>query len=930
MTELRTSRDVYNRLRWDPSYDATRFVIAYSGREEGLVEVPLTAWDPKGPIPWHRVESIRMGQLVVWDRRRRIDRIFGSGATPPAEVLSGSADPEATLALARRMPWAWDPAARRWVEVERTPEAPPRTSLEIATWNVLYDREETDPEVARRRLGAISATLRESGADVLCLQETTPALVKGLLAEGWVRDGWFVSDGPSGRTVFPHGVLLLSRVPVRRLADSPPDPRRALVATLDLGEDRSVSVAVVHLPSDRKYDRAAERVERLESLLATLVPGGAGTADVVLAGDFNERPDDVPGPAAARDFADAWRSVRGAEDGPTFDPRANPLAARESRTGLPARFDRVLVRSPLGRLRMVAARRFGLAGDPVASDHFGLAVRLELLAPATRQEPEPTWDTAVVLVPPPPTWPAIDAIRTAHDPAADRWMPHVTLLRPFVPERNFEAAACDLERAFADLPPAGVRLERFDRFEHASNATVWLDPETTPPGALLAVRRRLEGAFPGCARASGSHDGFTPHLTVAALPGATAADRAIEDWSTSWSPVEFRATRVAFVARGADGRFAIRRTVRFGNRVRTHRLAEALPPAAPSPEAAVARLAPVCHGVLGLQVVGSHALRIALPDGDIDLVALLPAGADPLEFLRGVARELGDATWASRVRFAAEALVPRIQVEVDGRPIDLQAAADSSSPAIFEPDRIVDLIRPRTPPSTWRVLARAVRTWARAAEIDAQPLGYPGGVAWALLAAWIAARPETPADSPPEELLASFFETFATWPWPAPVALAPEAEGFAPRGPRDRMPVLSSVAPFANTARTVTRSTFAVVTEALASARDEVRRIRAERRSWHPLFRASPLPAGDVVRLGFEGGSEADRDEAAGRLEGQFLSLLLDLERDSGLLVRPRRRPGRAGLSLELHGDRSGVPAAIEALRARFQAPPGVRLTVET
>ena len=72
---MRTSREVYDRIRWDARFDPTRFVIGYEARLPAPKEVAFTAFVPDGDIPWHRVLYFREGDAVVWDRRTRHDAL---------------------------------------------------------------------------------------------------------------------------------------------------------------------------------------------------------------------------------------------------------------------------------------------------------------------------------------------------------------------------------------------------------------------------------------------------------------------------------------------------------------------------------------------------------------------------------------------------------------------------------------------------------------------------------------------------------------------------------------------------------------------------------------------------------------------------------------------------------------------------------------
>jgi uncharacterized protein (UPF0248 family) len=83
--KLRPSHDVYNRLFWDEKYSVDAFVVGYEDRFKGVKEMPLGSWKREVTdeeyIPFHRVVYFREkgGEgKVVWDRRTRLDLIFGS------------------------------------------------------------------------------------------------------------------------------------------------------------------------------------------------------------------------------------------------------------------------------------------------------------------------------------------------------------------------------------------------------------------------------------------------------------------------------------------------------------------------------------------------------------------------------------------------------------------------------------------------------------------------------------------------------------------------------------------------------------------------------------------------------------------------------------------------------------------------------------
>merc|ERR1711924_148214 len=65
--------------------------LGYDDRLLGAMEMPLCEFVPMtegGELPMHRVWYVRNGELVLWDRKRKLDLVFGSGMTS-AIVASG-------------------------------------------------------------------------------------------------------------------------------------------------------------------------------------------------------------------------------------------------------------------------------------------------------------------------------------------------------------------------------------------------------------------------------------------------------------------------------------------------------------------------------------------------------------------------------------------------------------------------------------------------------------------------------------------------------------------------------------------------------------------------------------------------------------------------------------------------------------------------
>ncbi|CAG7566524.1 unnamed protein product [Fusarium equiseti] len=83
--KFRTAADVLNRLRWDTNFDPSDYIIGYEDRFLGARERAVEQWKSEQTdeefIPQHRILYFkrRADNAVVWERRTRVDDIFGSG-----------------------------------------------------------------------------------------------------------------------------------------------------------------------------------------------------------------------------------------------------------------------------------------------------------------------------------------------------------------------------------------------------------------------------------------------------------------------------------------------------------------------------------------------------------------------------------------------------------------------------------------------------------------------------------------------------------------------------------------------------------------------------------------------------------------------------------------------------------------------------------
>jgi endonuclease/exonuclease/phosphatase family metal-dependent hydrolase/2'-5' RNA ligase/uncharacterized protein (UPF0248 family) len=745
---MRTSEEIYHRVRWDPRFDPARFVLGINVRGAAPKRVPLPNFVPGGDVPWHRVLFVEADGELVWDRAAGVDRIDSSGAGRVREARLLRAP-----FFTARTAYVYDTGWR----AQETTEPGTATHVRVLTWNTLWDRYDSDRIDTARRWPLLLAALERADADVIALQEVQAGLLAAILAAPWVRRRYTVDSDPRGRDVEASGLLMLSRLPVREAGRHAFGPYKAAAGLTVLTAAGPLVVVGTHLTSDHTADGAGHRLRELTALADGL---GGVDADVVLLGDFN---DGTPTPVATTGMRDAWTDLHG-DDTPTFDPGVNPLAAVSSLSQRAARIDRVLLRGPL--FRPTAATRLGdtpATDDGLfVSDHFGVAVDLVAGPPDETAvlDAAPTARTAVAWLPPAELWPAIQRVRAAHDPQVDRWPPHVNLLFGFVPEADFERAVPLLADAATRVQPFTARLDGVRTF--SDNTAVWLDPAAADPAPWAALRRELERRFPRC---RGRAEGYTPHLTLG---------RSRDGLTVRLEAMTARVGDLVVLSRRGDEPMRVRATVALG----TGAVRWASPENGPQrtvdgpADALAARLtAALAPGVV--EVVGSRRMGCARPGADLDLVAALP-GADDLD---RVANTVAEAVPEAGVRAVVGARVPGLRLttkdlttdlvvvstgdldpaEAVRRRADLGEAAAVALRAVSDADAILAAVDGRR--EEFAALARTVKAWARVRGLDSAPHGGIPGIAWAVLAAR-AVRDRRP-----------FFETWAAWDWRDPVTL---------------------------------------------------------------------------------------------------------------------------------------------------------------
>ncbi len=494
--KMATDRQVCDRLIWDGRLNSSIFIVGYIDRKSQVEvrEKPLLEWTSQKDIPWHRMRYIRCGEVKVWDRDRRID-LISTGKLPDLAWVKG--DPQLPISdsiLQFRSQSVYQYKSSRWQVSNSNLEVKKLPRLKILSFNVLSDWGESI-ETEKRILETIEH-LNRCDADIIALQEAHPQFLEQLLLQDWVSN-YYISELVPER-LKPYGLLLLSRLPFTLVEHEYSAHKRVLVGNWQIN-NRSLSVAVVHLTSDRAKDADRKRENQLSGLLDYLE---RQEGDRFIVGDFNDRNNQLSN--ILENWRDLWLELRPQDKGYTYDPNQNSLAALMSIKGQPARFDRILLRNGSKYWQPESIDLFAI--DPIEktqkqlylSDHFGVAAVLEAYESKPLSTIDPVYRSAIVIIPPEEILPAIQNIRRKFDRSFVRWMPHINLIYGFLPDEHFSEAAEEIANILANFEPFEITFAKFNTFEHRKSCTAWLQPDPDRENVLQELQATLESIFPQC------------------------------------------------------------------------------------------------------------------------------------------------------------------------------------------------------------------------------------------------------------------------------------------------------------------------------------------------------------------------------------------------------------------------------------------------
>lgn len=202
-----------------------------------------------------------------------------------------------------------------------------------------------------------------------------------------------------------------------------------------------------------------------------------------------------------------------------------------------------------------------------------------------------------------------------------------------------------------------------------------------------------------------------------------------------------------------------------------------------------------------MQSQGTHILT-RCPGSDIDTLVVVPRHVCREDFFQHfppLLEKMAPKGAISELKPVVDAFVPIIKLEYSNISIDLIFARllqpsvpvtldlkdnsllrglDETDLRCLNGTRVTDEILTLVPEKkTFRIALRAVKLWAQRRAIYANVMGFPGGVAWAMMVARICQFYPQAAGS---TIVHRFFSILSDWKWPMPIQLKQLEDGPLP------------------------------------------------------------------------------------------------------------------------------------------------------
>lgn len=501
----------------DPLLNKNFFTLLYwDGIKQQHLEIPITKWIPPqkgGIIPWHRVYFIKFNGNIIWDREKRI-----------CEINSCILDEK----------------------IETLP-----TEFTIMTFNVLSDIYEKQFTNIKKRMNDIINYI-SADIDVICLQEVQSELLEEIKTK-IIPTGKYMSHTYVG----VNDIVIITKinhtlVDIVNLSTSKCVP----IISLNLENDMKLYIAGIHLTSDHHNDNTNKRSSQLLSIKNKL--NELNATNCILLGDTNDANSNHK-LSNFEDYVDTWIDIHNDAEGISYDPTANKLAGKISRSKSKYRLDRILYT----KNNILRCTETNIDNTITFSDHYSVKSKFsvdcsDVVYEIKENDTEQlTNKTALCIIPPYDTWNKINNLKIGNYP--QRWMPHINIFFGFVEEIYFYEIKKKIENInFDEL--GELEFNSIDYFKNQKTCTIFLKPSNDTLTKLRKLYNMIHhpSIIPShCVNKTSTSNAFFPHISL----GTIEWSNKVENFLKKRVNVTFQLTQLNIVSRLTTEYFKISKII---------------------------------------------------------------------------------------------------------------------------------------------------------------------------------------------------------------------------------------------------------------------------------------------------------------------------------------------------------------------------------
>ncbi|EPE10171.1 poly polymerase pla1 [Ophiostoma piceae UAMH 11346] len=319
---------------------------------------------------------------------------------------------------------------------------------------------------------------------------------------------------------------------------------------------------------------------------------------------------------------------------------------------------------------------------------------------------------------------------------------------------------------------------------------------------------------------------------------------------------------------------------------------------------------------------GSFRLGVYMPGSDIDTLVLAPkyvTREDYFKYFPEMLQAMSPPGSITDLTAVEDAFVPIIKFEYSDISIDLifsrvlltqlpsdpnwglndsnlLRGLDEAELRSVNGTRVTDEILALVPEQrTFRDALRAIKLWAQRRAIYANIMGFPGGVAWAMMVARVC---QLYPKATGAVIVSKFFGIILRWPWPNPVLLKPIEDGPLPvrvwnpkiyRGDQFHlMPIITPAYPSMCATYNISQSSLSIIKRELERASETAQQVIGGRQPWKDLFTKHTFFTCDFkyyISVISASTNKDDQNTWSGFVESKVRVLVQGLERHQSIFL---------------------------------------------